>query len=591
MAIVDELVTILGLKLAPDALSKLKSFKDGVSSVTKTVAGLGLAVTGLTAAAGVFIKGVVDEAAELDKLSQKTGISTTALQEWGYAAQKSGLDAKAIQSDIVSLQKTMSSPIPGQFNHTLAMFGVSARNSSGELKTTDQLLAGMADKFQGMSQQKAAQWASKLGISDDTLLLLRKGREGLEELRQEAHKLGGIIPEDSIKRAAEFKKQVAELTFALRGITSQVALATLPALSKLVDTFKGFIESNREWIALGLGALMDGIVAGFERFFGVVKKIFERFSPLTDAIKEFLPEMEASEVVTHLVTGALTGLLFILSPIIAKFALIGAAVVLAMAVFEDFFTYLEGGDSVIGHLFNSFEERWPDLFAALKQVGTFLYDFLIKRLEDAWEAIKYVGEAFAEIGALILDNLNTIAGPIADFFKTFDEKFPALSKMLSAFAELVGGVLKAAFDAVVSAIKVVINAIFKVLDVIGGAVKKVAGFLDWAASKLGFGDESDEKMAAERQRLEELTTTVQQAEQGTSAAVGGGIPQAAASHQPTYTAKPAPGAAVSSQTYIDNRTVTIQVASNDPVQAGNQAYERFSDHNVNTPGQYASVAQ
>lgn len=568
MAVVDELVTILGIKLAADALGKLNTFKEGIAGVTKTLAGLGVIVTGAATAAGFFIKGVVDEAAELDKLSQKTGISTDALQEWQYAAQKSGVDAKAVTNDLVNLQKTMSSPIPGQFNATMAMFGVSARDASGKLKTTDQLLGDMAGKFQNMSQQKAAQWASKLGISDDTLLLLRQGKDGIEALRKEAHKLGGVIPSESIKKAAEFKKQLAELQFALKGITSQVAIATLPAISKLVQGFKDFIESNREWISLGLEALMGGIVNGFERFFAVVKQVFSAFGPLADTIQQFLPEMDGVELVTHLVTGALTGLLVILSPLLIKIAAVGAAVVAASIVFEDFFTYLEGGDSVIGSLFDAFAERWPDLFAAIQKVGSFIKDNIIVVLEVAWDVVKAFGSAFADVASQILDGLNSLAGPVMEFFSTFQENFPALTAMLSKFAEFLKTVLVAAFEGVIAVIKTVIDYVFKVVEVVGGALKKILGFLEWVAEKLGFIDK------------EAGSTADKYKDQLSSPALPG-------------TQKVGAGSAGGTTQYNDNKEVNIQIATNDPMQAGQQvagALGANSSVNTNTPGQFAPRA-
>jgi hypothetical protein len=89
------------------------------------------------------------------------------------------------------------------------------------------------------------------------------------------------------KRAADFKKQLAELQFAFNGLTSQVGIAMIPALSRIVDIFKGWMESNREWIGMGLEALMGGIVNGFERFWKVLKNLTGIFDPLIEAIKPF----------------------------------------------------------------------------------------------------------------------------------------------------------------------------------------------------------------------------------------------------------------------------------------------------------------
>lgn len=575
MAVVDELVTILGVKIAADALTKIKQFSDGVAGVAKAAEGFGQLVIGAATTAGMFIKSVVDEASALDTLSQTTGISTTALQEWQYAAKAAGVDAKAVQGDLVSLQKTMSSPIPGQFNTTLAMFGVSARDSSGKLKTTDQLLGDMADKLKGMSAQRASQWAAKLGISNDTLQLLRQGKIGLEELREEAHKLGGIIPESSIKIATQFKKSLAELQFAIRGITSQVAIATLPALSKLIDGFKEFISYNREFISLGLSALMDGIVGGFDRFFGMLKNVGNFFKPLIDNIKKFLPEMSGAEVVTHLVTGALTGLVIVFAPVIAAIVATAAKLVLLSVAFEDLFAFINGEGSVIGDWFEIFKSNWPDLFGALAQLTSWFADNIEPALDSVWEIAKYVGSAFADIGVKILDMLNSVAGPIADFFNSFSEKYPTLTKILKELARILGTTLKGAFDLVISVIKGVIDLIGNLLGVVGRAIEKLAEFLEWL-----FASESE-------------SDKVKKGHADTAAAVGVTNERFASMPQPGLPSSQAAAQSARGTQINDNKTINQQIYTSDPQQAANAAIAGIGGNtttNIVAPGMYAPRA-
>ena len=495
MAVVDELVTILGIDLKQDVIGKLNGFKEKLGEVTKSAAKLGAVITAAATGAALYIRNTINEANELHKLSEKTGISTDALQEWKYAAEKAGLEAKAITSDLANLQKTMASPIPGEFNATLAMFGVRVRNAGGELKTTDQLLLDMSVKFEKMSEQKAAQWASKLGISDDTLLLLRRGKEGIEALRKEAHKLGGIIPEKSIRAAVEFRRQLSELQFAIKGLGHQAAIAAIPALDKLVGRMKKFIESNREWISLGLQSFMDGLSGGVERVWKMLGKLGDKFKPVVDAVKKFLPEMTGAELVTHLVTGALTLLIVALSPLLAKFALIAAKATLLSLLFEDFFTFLEGGESVTGDLFNAFKERWPELYGALEKAGKFIKENFIVAVEWAWEAIEEFGAIVADVVGYVLDKLNALVDPVSEFFATFEDEFPAVVELFRWLADFIGGAMVSAFGALKAAIKPVIDLFFEFYKMVGGAIKGALGGVEWAAKKLGFSGDKKPKVS------------------------------------------------------------------------------------------------
>lgn len=522
MAVADELVTILGVDIAKNAMAKLESFKNGVDSVKNTLVGLSVVITGAAATMGLMVKGAADEAAELEKLSSKTGLSTDALQEWGYAAKQAGGDSKSLQNDLAALQQK---------------FG-------GTGKSAEKMLLSLADRMKGMSGSQAQNLGKAWGLSDDTIALLRKGRDGIEELRKEAHKLGGIIPADSLKRAADFKKQLGELQYALHGLTSQVAIAMIPALSRIVEIFTGWMASNREWISLGLEALMGGIVAGFERFWTVLKQLSGIFDPLIDAIQPLLGDFEMMEWVTHLVTGALTGLLIVFSPLIAKLLLIVAAVTAAALLFEDFFTYLEGGDSVIGDLLNAFAERWPELFAALRKVGEFIRENFIVVVQAAWDVIKAVFGATGEILGQVLDGFNAMAGPVDEFFETFAQKFPALFNALQKFGEFVKKSLIGAFETAVEKIKALVDYVLGLLKSIGSAIGKVMEGANWIADKLGFGDDKKD---------------------------GPPTPSTMPVHgQPAQMQMAASHGQQGSQ-YNDNKQVNIHVATSDPQQAGQAA--------------------
>ena len=543
MAVADELVTILGVDLARDALSKLEGFKKGVDSVKKTLIGLSVTVTGAAAAMNLMVKGAADEAMELQKLSDKTGLSTDALQEWGYAAKAAGGDAKAVQNDLVGLQQKFM----------------------GTGKSAEKSLLSMADSFSKMSGSRAQIHGKAWGLSDDTIALLRKGRDGIEQLRKEAHALGGIIPSESIKRAAEFKRQMGELQFAFKGISTQVAIAMMPALSRVVELFKGWIGENRQFISLGLEAVMTGLVNGLERFWKMLGKTGDFFRPLTDKLKAFSGGMSLAEFATHLITGALAGLLLIFSPIIAKFVLIGAAVVAISLIFEDFFTYLEGGESVIGDLFNAFEQRWPGLAAAVKKIGAFVKENFVDALKAAWDAIKAYGEAWGEIVGIVLDGVNALAGPVVDFFATFDEKFPALFELLKACGKFIRKFIGGAFEAAFSLVKIIVGNIIKLIEDIGGGIGKIVEGANWIADKLGFGtDKKGEAPSAGKD--------------GASVPAPAGLPK----EMPL-----APSHARSETRNTYNTTVNQNIATSDPRQAADAAVHALPGQPQANPGPYA----
>ena len=418
MAVVDELVTLLSFKTSPGTEKAIKSIKDGIDTLKSEVTKWAAAATAAGAATSAFLLNASNKAIELQKLSQATNLSTDNLQQWQYAAEAVGASSAAVTSDLESLLKTMSSPIPGELNMELMMLGVSVHNASGQLRGADEVLKDVGDKLNKMSSARAVQWAERVGISNDTLMLLKQGRQGLSELFEEAQLVGAIIPEDAINRGAELSKSIKTLKTVFQALGNSIALSFAPNLKKVVDNFKQFLINNADFVRQGLGVTIDGVSRGFGRFWDILVKIKDGFVALLQPMQPFLKNMDAVKVVAGLVTGALAGFLALMAPAIIQFAAFGAAIAGVSLVIEDFITWLQGGESVIGDIVNAFS-NWMDKFPVLK------------------EDLKSVGQVFADV-------FNAIPGLIDKCIDKIEEMFPVINKILSGLGKVIDFVYEGA---------------------------------------------------------------------------------------------------------------------------------------------------
>jgi hypothetical protein len=418
MAVVDELVTLLSFKTSPGTEKAIKSIKDGISTLKSEITKWAAAATAAGAATSAFLLSASDKAIELQKLSQSTNLSTDSLQQWQYAAEAVGASSAAVTSDLESLLKTMSSPIPGELNMELMMLGVSVHNASGQLRGADEVLKDVGDKLNKMSSARAVQWAERVGISNDTLMLLKQGRQGLSELFEEAQLVGAIIPEDAINRGAELSKSIKTLKTVFQALGNSIALSFAPNLKKVVDNFKQFLINNADFVRQGLGVVIDGVSRGFGRFWDILVKIKDGFVALLQPMQPFLKNMDAVKVVAGLVTGALAGFLALMAPAIIQFAAVGAAIAGVSLVIEDFITWLQGGESVIGDIVNAFS-NWMDKFPELK------------------EDLKSVGQVFADV-------FNAIPGLIDKCIDKIEDMFPVINKILSSLGKVIDFVYEGA---------------------------------------------------------------------------------------------------------------------------------------------------
>lgn len=411
MAVVDELVTLLSFKLGAGSEQAIKSIKDGIETARKEVTKWAAAATAAGTATALFLTSSSEKAVGLQKLAQATNMSTDSLQQWMYAAEAVGASANTVAADLENMLKSMSSPIPGELNMELMMLGVSVRNASGQLRGADEVIKDVGERLNKMSNAEAIQWAERVGISNDTLMLLKQGKQGLAELFEEAQLVGAIIPADAIERGAELSKSLNTLKRIFGTMGQSIALSFAPNLKKVVDNFKNFLIANGEFIRQGLGTVVEGVGKGFGRFWNILVKTKDGIAALIKPLAPLTENLDAVKVVAGLVTGALAGFVALMAPAILQFAAVGAAIAGVALVIEDLITWIQGGESVTGDIIAAFS-NWLDQFPELKA------------------DIQAVGQVFSDV-------FGAIPGVVDKCIDSLKGMFPVLSEILSGLGKVI----------------------------------------------------------------------------------------------------------------------------------------------------------
>lgn len=388
--IVEELVTLLGVELSPGAKEKLQAFDKGLDAVVSRVKQASVVLSAAAGGMALYFSNAVNGAADLQRLSDTTGVSTTKLQEWAYAANAMGVSASAVQSDLAKMEK--------------------------QARWTGRTLESYANQFKGMDAATANIWGDAYGLSPETVLLLRQGADGIAKLKAEAHDVGAIIPPETVKRASEFKAQVVQITTMIRGMATTIALEALPQAERLVSTFKGWISENREWIRLGIGKIIEGMGTAFERVWKAGKRLLDWVKDALGPVGDFFSELGKGADWSKLLTGALTLLLAAFAPLIAKIALISAGFALASAVVEDFFGFLEGKDSIIGRIigavkewFADLGEKFPALRAMIEDIAKFVGGILKRNFDSVKEVIELISKIFDGFWGKVQSGIEKVA--------------------------------------------------------------------------------------------------------------------------------------------------------------------------------------
>lgn len=390
MAVVDELVTVLSTVLGDGSEKAVDTYKKGLDGVVATVKEatkrFAMAATGLTA----FVAGAVNSAASIQKVSETTGVSTDALQEWAYAAKSVGVSASAVESDLAKMQKQ-------------AMW-------------TGRSLESWADTFKGMSVPQANMWGDAIGISPDTVRLLREGREGIAALRKEAHSVGAVISPEDLKRAAQLKTSVMSLTTQLRAFGTTIAIGTLPMIDKLVTSFKEWLNVNKEWVASNIAKFLENLGRVFNELWEDGKKLVDWFKETLGPIGDFGKKLWEATDWAKLLKGALVLLGAYFAPAIAAFGLAVGAVIALSAAFEDFIAFLEGKDSIIGRLVDGFQEKFPNLANLLKNVVVVAFELVTKTAGVMWELLQKIASGIGGVVETIVTKVDQAIGAARRLF-------------------------------------------------------------------------------------------------------------------------------------------------------------------------------
>ena len=180
-----------------------KKLLDSASKAGKFAVGLGsAAAAGATALMGVATKSA-QTADEIDKMSQKMGISKEGYQEWSYVMGQNGMDISTLNAGMKTLVNQMESASNGSATASsyFEQLGISIYDASGNLKDQESImneaiyaLADMEDMT--LRSALATDLFGKAGT--EMLPMLNSGSEGMQDLTQRAHDLGLVMSDEAI---------------------------------------------------------------------------------------------------------------------------------------------------------------------------------------------------------------------------------------------------------------------------------------------------------------------------------------------------------------------------------------------------------
>lgn len=200
----------------------------------------------------------------LDNFNRLTGLNTQQVQALGQAYTAMGGNASDALATFQKIQDLMSSPQTGNVGWfgDVAKLGLDPNAIIGANSTADALekIAAAFEKMTPLNQRLAGQ---ALGLDENTVRMLMKGREEVEKQLDSRNKLG-IMTGKQVEDAARLTKATSELDQVFTDIGNTIAGELTPAFAEMAEDFTELYRNNKELIHSGL-----------ETFFGAVAKNIE----------------------------------------------------------------------------------------------------------------------------------------------------------------------------------------------------------------------------------------------------------------------------------------------------------------------------
>ena len=376
------------------------------------------AAVGTTKAIMDGVSAAADYGDNIDKMSQKMGLSTDAYQEWDFVMQHCGTSIEALKPSMKTLAMAAE-----KGSDAFAQLGISEEQvaSMSQEELFNATIAGLQNVTD--ETQRTALAAELLGRGATELgPLMNMTAEETEAMRQQIHDLGGVMSEDAVKAAAAYKDSLQNMQTAIGGLKNKLAGDLLPSVTQVMDGLTilfsgGDTEEAMAQIEEGIDALCEKLEELIPRVLEIGSQILMK---LAEAIIENLPTLidTGMEILDMVIQG----------------------------IIEALPQLLEAGMQIIMGLVNATIENLPKLVEVALQMLVTLANGIVEQLPTLIPAII---EVVLQVVQTLIDNLPMlIEGAIQLFLGIVTGLIQALPQIIAALPTLIDSIINALIAAI-----------------------------------------------------------------------------------------------------------------------------------------------
>lgn len=409
----------------------------------KTVLGVGAAIGTAVVGAGAAMVGAANDAAqtadEIDKMSQKIGMSAQSYQEWSYIMGQNGMDVDKLQSGMKTLVNEMDKVKEGNEEATTAFseLGVEIMNADGSLRSQEDVMQDtiFALAQMGESAERAKLQTELFGKTGTELSpMLNQGADAILDLQNRAHELGLVMSDEAIEAGVKYSDLSDDLQQSFGMLKTNLGSALFPVLNSVIEKLIEFMPTLQ-----AIGEQIGPIASDF---------IEELIPPLADLASELLPVLlEAVGNIIPLLSDVVSSVI----PVIVE--LFKQLLPVVVELFEQVLPVAAQLLSKLMPLVSTLLSFLTPILSAVIQLLSPLMDLLMAILDPLLDLLN-------EILPPLLEILDTILIPIIECMGLL---LPPLTAMLNAILVPLVGVLGEIIPPLLDIINICLTPLFDLL--------------------------------------------------------------------------------------------------------------------------------
>jgi len=417
-----------------------KALGNGVKAAAKFAAGIATAAAGAVAGMTKLASSSASAMDEIDKASQKMGISAEGYQEWNHAMELSGMSIDTMKTGMKSLQKAMTG-VDEEGNTTSEEFeklGISITNADGSMRNVEDVMNEAILKLADMEEgaERTAIATKLFGRAGTEMApMLNQGSQAIEDMKNEAHELGLVFSEEEVKAGAKLNDTLTNLKQSFAALKTGLGNSLIPVVQQFAEMIMQFLPK---------------IQAIFDRLGPTMAKLFETLMPVI---------MDLAEQILPLIFDLLDAL---------------------MPLFEDIVKTIM---PIFVELIKKIVPVITKIVKAVLPVLQKILEAIMPLLESIWKVIEPILDLILNLIDPLLTLATTILRPIISCLQILNPLFEVLAKVLQPVLDLVNMILKPVLEFINWIFGGIVDGIDEVTSSLGdedgllGGLGGVVGFL------------------------------------------------------------------------------------------------------------------